>query len=517
MRLFPILIIIALIWACTPSRFVDRGALSEQSQSESYSQDTLESQVFLEEGEAYIHRISDSLIQKILERQKQRLKEELKAFSIEVPLNEEAVARWVEFYSGVGLPTLIRFYRRGTKYIPRIKEILESAGLPKDLAYLPIVESGYNPYARSRAGAVGIWQFMRGTARKYGLRVDWWVDDRRDPIKSTWAAVEYLKDLYSYFGRWDLVLAAYNTGEGKVSRTIRRLNSTDYWELRSRLPRETRNYVPAFFAVLMIVKHGDLYGLKLDTIDADVWEYDSVFVPRQIELNLVAKWAKTSVREIQRLNPRYRRWATPPDEKGFYLRVPVGTRDLVIAGMKATPEKLWVTKLIHRVRRGESLWVISRRYGVSISAIARANGIHNPRHIRPGQLLWIPVPGKNRTSYSSRRAHRPSTTAVADNTAVSYRVRKGDTLWEIARKFGIKVRDLKRWNNLHTSLLHPGQRLIIYPRGKGFITYEVQKGDTLTRIARMYDVSVSELMRINGIRNPRRLRPGQRLRIPSGG
>lgn len=516
MKHFSYLLFIALYLACAPSRYLNRGSLT-QSEAEVPPPDTLESQMLMEEGEAFVHQISDSLIQKILATQKQRLEEELKAFSIELPPNEGAVARWVEFYSGPGLQTLIRFYKRGSKYIPKIQEILESAGLPKDLAYLPIVESGYNPYARSRAGAVGIWQFMKGTARKYGLRVDWWVDDRRDPIKSTWAAVEYLKDLYSYFGRWDLALAAYNTGEGKVSRTIHRLNSTDYWELRYRLPRETRNYVPAFFAILMLIKHGEIYGIKLDTIEADPWEYDSVYVPQQIELNLIARWAKTTVKEIQRLNPRYRRWATPPDEKGFYLKIPKGTQSLVLAGMRNTPRNKWVTKLIHRVKRGESLWVISRKYGVSTSAIARANGIRNPRYIRPGQLLWIPVPNSSRTVYSTKKPQRLSNTAVSDKTAIRYRVRKGDTLWEIAREFGVTVADLKRWNNLRTSLLRPGQRLVIYPRGKNFITYEVQKGDTLIRIAKMYEVSVSELIKINGIRNPRRLRPGQRLKIPAGG
>ncbi len=500
--------------SCTP---VWHGRHSGSSDPELplYPSDSLpsETEVVLEEGAAFGASIPESTLQAILRAEQGRLEAQLEVFHLKVPQDEEAVIRWLEFYRGPGRATLERFYRRGLRYLPVILRLFEASGLPRDLAYLPLVESGFNPRARSRAGAVGIWQFMRGTARKYGLRVDWWVDERRDPIRSTQAAIAYLRDLYTAFGRWDLALAAYNVGEGKVRRILQRTGGDDFWEVRRRLPRETRNYVPAFFAVLLLLKNPASYGLTLDSTTADPWVYDSVLIPAQVELRKVAEWAGTTERVIRDLNPQFLRWATPPDLKNFYLRVPKGTVSQVLAGMEKTPRSRWVTKLLHRVRKGESLWTIARKYGVSMHAIARANHLRNPRYLRVGQLLWIPVPGT--------RGSRTVGTAVADRSPdpssegkVVVTVRRGDTLWEIARRLGVTVSDLKKWNRLKTNTLHPGQRLVAYPQKTGYLTYRVQRGDTLSEIARRYQVSVRELMRMNGIRNPRRLQPGQRLKIP---
>ncbi len=529
---------------------------------------------FIEEGERFVQQVNESQIQALLQEQRNLLEAEFALFNLESTLDREEVLRWIEFYRGPGRAKLERFYRRGLRYLPYIFEIVEEEGLPRDLAYLPMIESGYNPRARSRAGAVGIWQFMRGTARKYGLRVDWWMDERRDPIRSTRAAMHYLRDLYEEFGSWDLALAAYNVGEGRI-RKLREDSTQSFWEVRRRLPRETRLYVPSFFAVVLILKDPEAFGVTLDTTGVEPWVFDSVYVPAPVELTLVARWAGTTVEVLEDLNPAFRRWATPPDLKGFYLRIPPGTRERVLAGMEQTPRSRWVSKLVHRVRRGESLWTIARRYGVSVSAIARANHLRRRSLIHPGQLLWIPVPG----GASERFAARTPEPAPPSRTATYYRVRRGDSLWKIARRFGVTVADLKRWNHLKSNTLRPGQRLRVSPPDTGtfaagsgtryyrvrrgdslwkiarrfgvtvadlkrwnhlksstlrpgqrlvirasrqasarsFITYRVRRGDTLDAIARRYGVRVRDLMEINGIQNPRRLRPGQRLRVPTSG
>ncbi len=438
------------------------------------------------------------------------LEREAEELGIEIPKNHPAIAKWVNYYRTKGWGKLRRALNRGAPYLPYIKEIFRENGLPEELAYLPVVESAFRNHARSRAGAVGLWQFMPSTGRKYGLRIDRWVDDRRDPIRSTYAAVKYLKYLYSLFGRWDLALASYNVGEGKVLSRIRRLRTKNFWKLRRRLPRETREYVPAFFAVLLIANQKDRYGLD-SILNQDPWKFDTVRVPRQVELSLVAKWASSTLSEIKRLNPRYRRTVTPPDERNFLIRIPPGRRTAFLAAMGSTPRSEWVRTTYHRVRRGETLSRIARRYGVTVRDIARANGIRNYNRLRVGQVLKIPLAGE--PVYASKRSYGRSSVG-----SKIYRVRRGESLWSIARRYGVKVSDLKRWNSIRGSKIYPGQRLVVRPsleREIKYITYRIKRGDTLYEIAAKYNVSIRTLKRINNISNPRRLRPGQRIKIPT--
>ncbi len=562
---------LVLLWGCTtwPQRAVPSSSPEADTLAVADLPET-ETTPFFEEGERFVQRVNEEQIQQLLREQRHLLEAEFALFNLEATLDREEVLRWIEFYRGPGRAKLERFYRRGLRYLPYIFDIVEEEGLPRDLAYLPMIESGFNPRARSRAGAVGIWQFMRGTARKYGLRVDWWMDERRDPLKSTRAAMRYLKDLYQEFGSWDLALAAYNVGEGRIRR-LRKTADLTYWEVRRRLPRETRLYVPSFFAVVLILKDPTAFGITLDTTGVHPWTFDTVYVPAPVELTLVARWAGTTVDVLEDLNPAFRRWATPPDLKGFYLRIPPGTRDRVLAGMASTPRQRWVTKLVHRVRRGESLWTIARKYGVSVSAIARANHLRRRSLIHPGQRLWIPVPGTSASA--SVASEPPSSTRARPPASGIYRVRQGDSLWKIARRFGVTVADLKRWNRLKSNTLRPGQRLVVTPPdsapassvityrvrsgdslwkiarryrvtvadlkrwnhlksntlrpgqvlkihrspGTGYITYRVRRGDTLEAIARRYGVRVQDLMEVNGIHNPRRLRAGQLLKVPASG
>ncbi|MBV9773044.1 MAG: transglycosylase SLT domain-containing protein, partial [Gemmatimonadetes bacterium] len=318
------------------------------------------------------------------------------------------------------------YLKRSGQYEGMIREKLRARGMPEDLVYLSMIESGFNPTARSSASAVGLWQFMAGTARDYGLRVDGYVDERKDPEKSTDAALRYLSDLHGQFGAWYLAAAAYNTGGGRVSRVMKELTGSekgeeaDFWRIRRRLPKETREYVPLMLAAALIGKEPHKYGL------GDVERYlplrtDSVQVPGGIDLGVVAKAVGVEEKDIRALNPQLVRGITPPGKKGYVVRVPEGRATQFAANFdgareqaraeareaeaKARVERAERTRLAqvrtrnsrskvrlaatHRVKRGESLWTVARRNGVSVAALKRANGLRGS-HIKPGQTIRIP-------------------------------------------------------------------------------------------------------------------------------
>lgn len=396
---------------------------------------------------------SDSIIKELEKLKTIKVDIGKERFTIEVPEERREITRWLHYYRTRGKAKFLRAYRRMLVYAPIIKEKFREEGLPEELAYLPFVESNFNPYARSRAGALGIWQFMRSTARKYGLRVDWWIDERRDPIKSTDAAVKYLKDLFEMLGRWDLVLASYNVGEGKILRKLRKHGKADFWSIRKYLPKETREYIPAFMAVLLILKNPEEHGFKLDTFNITPLSFDTVVVPKPADIKLLAKWASMREEEFRRLNPEFIRWATPPYMKNFTIKIKRGRKDLFYARMEKEKNRKWVSALIHRVRRGETLWGIARRYGVSLTALKKMNGLRNPRYLRPGQILKIPIP-KSYAYRKTKKSRRKSKYRY-------YIVRRGDSLWSISRRFGVPLNVLKKWNGLRRTTIYPGQRIIV--------------------------------------------------------
>ncbi|MCF6192138.1 MAG: LysM peptidoglycan-binding domain-containing protein, partial [Candidatus Hydrothermae bacterium] len=340
---------------------------------------------------------------------------------------------------------------------------LTDRNLPVELVYLPMIESAYNPFARSRAGAVGLWQFMPSTARQYGLKVNWWVDDRRDPYRSTLAALDYLEALYAEFGRWDLAIAAYNVGEGKIRRALARTGGETFWDIERRLPRETRAYVPLFLAMYQIFRfYRDSLNLEdplLLGLEGDPPVYDSVQVPRPTTLNRLARWAGVSLRTFLRLNPRYRRTATDPGETGYWIRLPRGHAERFLAAMKAdhSPGK-WSVYTVHRVRRGETLSHIARRYATSVRTLMRLNRIRNPRRLRPGQRLVVPPPpvrlarsGQATPVRRKRRVRSSPGMALKPGTYFVYRVRPGDTLYDLARVFKVPVRLLMKVNGIRSA------------------------------------------------------------------
>lgn len=375
---------------------------------------------------------------------------------------------------------------RFNQYKPLVHAVFEEFGLPKDLAYLSIVESGFNPRAYSRARAAGPWQFIKGTGRRYGLRVDWYIDERRDPVKSTVAAAHHLRDLYDEFGSWPLAMAAYNAGSGKVSRALRKSRTTDYWKIAGTryLRRETKEYVPRFMAVTLIANNPGEYGFA--TAQVVPYQYDEVLLRNQIHLRSVAKATGVSYEQLRELNPELRRSITPSHANGYYLKVPVGTGDHV--RQRQEQIQRWTqppprARQWYRVRWGDSLSVVARRFGLSVQTLKDLNSLSG-NLIRVGDRLRVGVE------------------PVFLSETKWYRVRWGDSLSVVAQRFGLTVQRLKELNNLSGNLVRAGDRLLV-SEGKvplsGARWYRVQRGDSLWTIAQRFQMTVRELKILNNL------------------
>lgn len=433
---------------------------------------------------------------------------------------------------------LDRMADRAQFYLPYIVREVEKRGLPSELALLPVVESAFQPFAYSPAGAAGIWQFMPATGRVFGLKQNWWYDGRRDIVESTDAALNYLERLSAHFdGDWLLAIAAYNWGEGNVQRAIRRNRRagkpTDFWSIK--LPRETRGYVPRLLALAMIVNDPEDYGLTLAAIEDDPY-FSVVNLDSQIDLAHAAELAEITLEEIYLLNPGFNRWATDPDGPHRLLLPQVSVENFQqgLAGM--APEDR-VAYRRHEIANGESLIVIANRYRTSVKTIQTINGINGSR-IRAGDSLMVPVASRAfedyKLSHDIRRALARANQVPSDGIKVVYRVRNGDSLWTIARRHNIRVRDLTRWNGISArSVIRPGQKLVIWKRKPYGATitavalpkndgsseapdsdYVVTRGDTLSHIARWHRTSVKKLASLNGIAPEEALYPGQKIRLP---
>jgi membrane-bound lytic murein transglycosylase D len=286
-----------------------------------------------------------------------------------------------------------RALARSGKYIPMMATILQEEGLPEDLVYLSLIESGFSPHAYSRAKALGPWQFIRSTGLRYGLKIDSWIDERRDPVKSTRAAAAYLKDLHLQFGEWFLAAAAYNAGEGKVERAMHRSRTNDFWRLsqKTHLKSETRNYVPKFIAAALIASKPERYGFA-EVVYEPPMEYDEVRLRRPLRLAAIAEFAKTSLSIIKELNPALLRDITPPSESDFLLRLPVGSGEIFSQAYGTLFDSAQAKVITHKVKKGETLAGIARRYRQRVSQLMELNGLKN-HHIRVGQDLIIVLDG----------------------------------------------------------------------------------------------------------------------------
>lgn len=391
------------------------------------------------------------------------------SFDIPIIVND-AVERWLTYFQTDGRKNFAIYLARAGRYEPMMRAIFRDAGLPEDLVYVSLIESGFSPRAYSRARAVGLWQFISSTGRLYGLKVSYWVDERRDPIKATKAAAAHLRDLYEEFGSWYLAAAAYNGGPTRVRRGIRRTGSDDFWTLSERryLRRETRNYVPKLIAAALIAKQPANYSFYAIP-ETEPLAYDIVQVPDATSLDVIAEAAGVTADEITELNPQVLRGVTPPGER-YSLRVPAGTGHRFALNYARVPETERVTWVMHVVRRGETLSEIARNYGVSVSGIRAANRGVNPRRLQIGQRLVIPRAGKLPRYASAPRTVRRTTPRKVEpqrpeGPFVTYRVQRGDSLWTIAKRYDVTPRDLMQWNGLTTSRIYPGDEVRIYVGG----------------------------------------------------
>jgi membrane-bound lytic murein transglycosylase D len=435
--------------------------------------------------------------------------------SIPIDINED-VRREIKSFQGPEREFFLDSYRRSALYRPMILKKLEEAGLPEQISWLPLVESGFKVKAYSRARALGLWQFIASTGYRYGLERSWWIDERMDPEKATDGAIGYLTDLHNLFGDWLNALAGYNCGERAV---LRQLNNSkvsyfdQFWDIYQRLPRETRRYVPRFLATLAILEDPAAYGFELPALPSAV-AYDKIAIERPAELKALDKAMGFEAGTLAALNPELRRAATP--DEPYELKVPAGKGQVLgqvlLASLESMPK--WVppkdTYTVHRVRRGDTLSGIADRYNTSVRSLMDLNRLRSANRIWPGQQIRVPDRGPG-ASYSVARVAIPG-------GEMEYRVQRGDSLWRLAQRYGTTVERLKRDNGLRGNTLQPGQKLTIRSSGGATSsgdTYVVRRGDTLGKIAQTRGVSLNSLLQVNGLSKRSTIYPGQQLAIPN--
>ncbi len=450
------------------------------------------------------------------------------AGSADVPVDYNSeVVKTIRYFRTTARKAFKAWLSRSPLYVPMIRNALREAGLPEDLVYKAMIESGFNPRAYSRARAVGIWQFVGGTARLYGLRNTSGIDERRDPEKSTRAAIRHIKHLYGLFGDWRLVIAAYNCGQGRLQRIIERSGTSDFWKLKG-LPRETRRHVPRFMAALIISRDPEWFGFHDVAYQAPT-KFDMVPVSEWVSLRVAAECAGTTYARMRNLNPELRLGYTAPSSRGPYkLKIPAGTAERFKANYARLPASRKKQIVEYRMRYGDTISAIARQMRVPVSVVLDANNIKNPRRIRVGTVLKIPIFPTGESGRTTRKLARAKATPDPDTHGkVAHRVRKGDTLWEIGRRYGVTPNQIRSWNHIRKHIT-PGDRLIIWrpeashvaladPAGRHGEFYIVRRGDTLWDIARSFRIRVNDLKKWNRIRKPASLRVGARLLIrPSG-
>ena len=432
----------------------------------------------------------------------------------DMPIDANArVAASIRFFQTRGRQTYATWLRRSGRFRDIIIPILHRENVPLDLLYLAMIESGFNPKAYSRARAVGLWQFMANTGRMMGLNRTHWIDERRDPVKSTVAAARHLSDLFREFSDWRLALAAYNSGAGRVRRAIAKAGTRDFWQLE--LPRETRNYVPLFMAAAVMAKDPQLFGF--DSVDEEPpFSYQKVTLPEQwpyVDLQAAARVLGIEYYALRDLNPELRQAITPPGGHHPYsLHVPTGKGARFLERYAKLPAAQKAAVYQYEVQYGDNISNIAAAFGITTQIIAAANSLENPNLIRPKQILHIPAAPGIAIVESQR----------GDQTRLTYTVKLGDALSRIANKNDVRLRDLMRWNKLDDTLIQPGQKLVLWklqPRRAapavvvdGSKSYTVQPGDTLWDLARRFNISVDDLQLWNGLSDTM-IKPGQQLAI----
>jgi membrane-bound lytic murein transglycosylase D len=395
---------------------------------------------------------------------------ELDLPDVDLPLSDiplalnSKVEYFLYYFQTSGKQSFSRWLSRSSRYLPMMKEILKREGMPEDLVYVAMIESGFQMHARSWASAVGPWQFVSDTGRRYSLRIDQWVDERKDPVKATTAAALYLKELYGMFnGDWYLAAAGYNAGENKILRAISMYNTSDFWEISrgSYLKRETKEYVPKLLAAAIIAKDPARYGFS-DIAYLPAIEFETVRIPSRTDLELVAQLSGTTYETIRELNPDLRHWCTPPNYPDYELKLPKGTKQQFDLKYAKVPEDQRFTEKVlytnYQARKKDSLKTVARRFGTSPEVLSELNGLSNRSRIAGKRLV---VPARQTVDFS-HEGHAARASVKKGSFAKYYTVKKGDTLDTLAKRFNVSTRLISAWNNLKSKVaLKPGRRIII--------------------------------------------------------
>ncbi len=506
------LIDLALEYCQTSNGFWEQGDLENaiRSLDEAYSYAL---QINNEAGPDIIQQLEDvriAIAKKTLEVYSSRYTT-ANGFHKAIPLVMNAhVQKAINLFKGKEKKWFLKVYARSGKYRPAIVRELKKAGLPEELSWLPFIESGFSTKAHSSARALGMWQFIASTGYKYGLKRDTWIDERMDPEKATQAAIAYLKELHRIFGDWTTALAAYNCGEARVLRVIKsqKISYMDnFWDLYEKLPRETAFYVPKFMAVLYILNDPSAYGISLPPLEDELL-IEKVNINKQLHLKTLANEMNADYKLLKELNSELRQDVTPGD--AYILKVPEGKKTVILAKLEGIPAYIPPVPayVIHRVRNGDSLSVIADRYKTSIKSIMNMNGLKSKNYLRAGWKLKIPT-GK----YTSAPAY-----SAAPDTPTKYTVKKGDSLWKIAERFGTTVKSIKTANGLSSSWLKIGQELTISQSASGTKSadgqnYTVKRGDSPYLIAKRHGMNLYEFLKINSLTPDSTIFPGQEVKV----
>lgn len=385
-------------------------------------------------------------------------------FDIPVDYNDD-VQRWVRYFSGPGRKYYQRWLNRAPQFTPMMKEKLKAANLPEDLIYLSMIESGYSTHAYSSAAAVGLWQFITPTGKEMGMRIDEWIDDRRDPELATDAAVKFLGGLYKQFGDWRLAWAGYNDGPAHVTRKIKQHNTRDFWSLSQKgaFPSETDNYVPKIMAAAIIGKDPQKYGFTLPE-PQEYTTYEEANIEGGISVEVLAECAQMSEKSFRNANPKIRKWALPTTAKNQTISIHVPKKEPFVTCISKVPKQKRMRYQEHKISKGESLAQIAQKYNVSVATIQVANKIKNPNRISIGQTLVIPAGELSSSTIAEykKSTATPEKTVTQSKKPTIYSVQKGDNLQKIASKYGVSISDIKKWNNLKKDTIYVGQKLTIH-------------------------------------------------------
>ncbi len=469
--------------------------------------------------------ISEILDEERIRNEASEQKQVVDKNAIPLPTNKY-VNKWIDYFTGSGRYGMQKFLERSGKYVESMKKVLTNKGLPEDLVYLPVIESGFATKALSNKGAMGYWQFMPSTARQYGLKVNSMVDERRDYIRSTEAAAVYLKKLYTVFGDWYLALAAYNAGENRVKSQLMRAETRNYWELidKKSLYKETRDYVPKYIAATLIAKSPESFGFKQIKYMPEQ-NYQKLYVKKPIDLKKLARTMGTSYSKLKKLNPRYKTTRVPIYRgKSVLVRVPRG--QLARAQASLLKSQTYIAKntykpltvVTYKVRKGDNLTKIARRFGVTVRSLKKANGLGRRSTLYVGRKLKVHSAKKGRanvarTSQKAKSKYR--------NLKKTHKVRRGESLSVIAARHGLTVSQLAKRNGLSTrAKLRVGQKLKLNTSSSrsvasGVINHKVRYGENLNLIARKYGTTVKKIKSMNSLRTSR-LNVGQKLKVQKG-